>query len=131
MRAQTRFNQLELRQGVYVFIRTPVAYESVQDIVDEAAFWRVRFPTSLRPRGVMLRDLRKVRGTNDPKIDKARNENNGTFFRGWGHITALMATEVGALHARRAFEAMGVQSIGCFTDEAKAMADAVAHLPGG
>ena len=100
---------------------------TVEEIVDEARQLVTLFPPHVRGDKVLLRDLRDVKGNANPTLDEARNRHNGEFFRGWRYIVALLQTEVGRLHATRAFQAMGVEHE-CFTDEAQALAAAEAVL---
>ena len=100
---RTTFNTIEEQGALIIMRRTATAYDHVQQVVDEAERLVALFPADGRGSRVILRDLRAVRGNGDPAIDSARNEYNGQFFRGWRHVIALLETEVGRLHAQRAF----------------------------
>lgn len=107
--------------------RNSTSYSTVEEIAEEAEQLIALYPPNGRGNKVLLRDLRDVKGNANPTLDEARNRHNGEFFRGWRYIVALLQTEVGRLHAMRAFQAMGVEH-GCFTDEAQALAAAEAEL---
>lgn len=107
--------------------RSAASYSSVEEIAGEARRLTTLFPASGRGSKVLVRDLRDVMGNSNPTLDEARNRYNGEFFRGWRYVVALLKTEVGRLHAIRAFEAMGVECT-CYTDEAEALAAANAFL---
>ncbi|MFK8001694.1 MAG: hypothetical protein AB8H86_19020 [Polyangiales bacterium] len=123
----TKFNTLDERGDLVIMRRSAASYSTVEEIASEAKRLTDLFPSSVRGHKVLVRDLRDVMGNSNPTLDEARNRHNGAFFRGWRYVVALLKTEVGRLHAIRAFQAMGVECT-CYTDEAEALAAAEAFL---